>query len=105
MSKSGILFIISFSLACLVIYAFSGPGTGSPVEGISIQHSPDAYPANESGCLTSGCHEGIAPIRQHDSKMQRIFMNWAMNLTIPMAVLFAIWGMQKPGIRTWPIKT
>ncbi|RLD80724.1 MAG: cytochrome C [Bacteroidetes bacterium] len=97
MSKSGILFIISFSLACLVIYAFSGPGTGSPVEGISIQHSPDAYPANESGCLTSGCHEGIAPIRQHDSKMAKDIYELGNELDDPNGCVVCHMGNAKTG--------
>ncbi len=32
------------------------------------------YPAEGTGCLASGCHQGIEPIRQHDSRMaQQIY--------------------------------
>jgi len=71
MNNSRLFILTSLALGILIIMAFSIPDIqqGDFNESEKILLSPEEYPAYGSGCLLSGCHAGIAPIRQHDSKM------------------------------------
>ncbi len=71
MNNSRLFIVLSLILGILTIMAFTYPGEqqASAEPQKQIQLSPEDYPAYGSGCLISGCHAGIAPIREHDSKM------------------------------------
>ncbi|NQT77886.1 MAG: cytochrome C [Bacteroidetes bacterium] len=71
MKYSHLFLIITLLLAVFLVMAFRSPGVQENTEKLSTEArlSPEDYPAYGSGCLASGCHAGIAPIREHDSKM------------------------------------
>jgi decaheme cytochrome c component MtrC/MtrF-like protein len=53
------------------------------------------YPAENSGCLTSGCHAGIEPIRQHDSKMAQAIYKKGMEKGDPNGCVVCHFGDPK----------
>jgi len=71
MNNSRLFILVSLTLGILTIMAFRNPGIQQENDHSleMIQLSPEEYPSYGTGCLASGCHAGIAPIREHDSKM------------------------------------
>ncbi len=79
--KKYIIIIIPtlFLLASALFISASLPNAAPPDEQ-EIKNGLDYknYPLVNKGCITNGCHDMIAPIRQHDSKMaQKIYRNGA----------------------------
>jgi len=71
MNSPKLFIIISLIVSAIFFLAFTFPFSQKDNIGDEkvYQLSPKDYPAFGSGCLASGCHQGIAPIREHDSKM------------------------------------
>lgn len=71
MKNSGLFLVISLLLSILTIMAFTLPDKEltSGINNEPAQLSPESYPGHGTGCLASECHAGIAPIREHDSRM------------------------------------
>jgi len=71
MKNTRLFFLLSIFFGALLIMAFSLPEIEGDKNGqeVKYQLSPESYPAYGTGCLLSACHAGIAPIREHDSRM------------------------------------
>ena len=48
-----------------------------------VLNSPDDFPEPHGACLSSGCHEGIEPIREHDSQMMQEIYSKGVELGDP----------------------
>ena len=46
-------------------------------------NSPDDYPEPQGACLAAGCHEGIEPIREHNSQMMQEIYSKGLDLGDP----------------------
>ncbi len=57
--------------AILILCSVQASGAQYPLP----EMDPKGYPAPDSGCIASGCHAGIEPIRSHESGMaQQLYM-------------------------------
>lgn len=65
--------VFTFVISTLFLLIFISISKSHNSDDIKIKNLED-YPAPSSGCLAQGCHHGIEPIRQFNSKMaQAIF--------------------------------
>lgn len=72
-------------LSIFLLMAFVSPSpqenNANPIS--EFQLSPEGFPAYKTGCLASNCHAGLAPIREHDSKMAQAIYKKGVEMADP----------------------